>query len=92
MTICELIRLYALFTLLHGLTFYPLEKFAMCSLGLRFLRALRLMTVPDILQYLSLLKSGSAIRLTQLLTIFLSVSLTGAGFIHLVSDEHFICH
>lgn len=55
--------------------------------GLRFLRALRLMNVPDILQYLSILQSGSSIRLMQLLTIFLSVSLTGAGFIHLVIEN-----
>ncbi|VDN04579.1 unnamed protein product, partial [Onchocerca ochengi] len=49
---------------------------------LRFLRALRLMTVPDILQYLNVLKTSSSIRLTQLLSIFISVCLTGAGFVH----------
>ena len=31
-------------------------------LGLRFLRALRLMTVPDILQYLNILKTSTSIR------------------------------
>uniref|UniRef100_A0A915IRK7 BK channel n=1 Tax=Romanomermis culicivorax TaxID=13658 RepID=A0A915IRK7_ROMCU len=56
-------------------------------IGLRFLRALRLMSVPDILQYLGILKSGSSIRLMQLLTIFVSVSLTGAGFIHLLENS-----
>lgn len=55
--------------------------------GLRFLRALRLMTVPDILQYLNVLKTSSSIRLTQLLSIFISVCLTGAGFIHVVSAQ-----
>ena len=30
--------------------------------GLRFLRALRLMTVPDILQYLNILKTSTSIR------------------------------
>lgn len=53
-------------------------------LGLRFLRALRLMTVPDILQYLNILKTSSSIRLAQLVSIFISVWLTAAGIIHLV--------
>lgn len=52
--------------------------------GLRFLRALRLMTVPDILQYLNVLKTSSSIRLAQLVSIFISVWLTAAGIIHLV--------
>ena len=52
--------------------------------GLRFLRALRLMTVPDILQYLNILKTSSSIRLAQLCSIFIAVWLTGAGTIHLV--------
>lgn len=52
--------------------------------GLRFLRALRLMSVPDILQYLNVLKTSSSIRLAQLCSIFIAVWLTGAGIIHLV--------
>lgn len=56
-------------------------------LGLRFLRALRLMTVPDILQYLNILKTSSSIRLAQLVSIFISVWLTAAGIIHLVSID-----
>ncbi|KAK6111318.1 Calcium-activated BK potassium channel alpha subunit family protein [Brugia pahangi] len=56
-------------------------------LGLRFLRALRLMTVPDILQYLNVLKTSSSIRLTQLLSIFISVCLTGAGFVHVLENS-----
>lgn len=55
-------------------------------IGLRFLRALRLMTVPDILQYLNILKTSSSIRLAQLVSIFISVWLTAAGIIHLVSN------
>jgi hypothetical protein len=55
-------------------------------IGLRFLRALRLMTVPDILQYLNILKTSSSIRLAQLVSIFISVWLTAAGIIHLVSS------
>lgn len=53
--------------------------------GLRFLRALRLMSVPDILQYLNVLKTSSSIRLAQLCSIFIAVWLTGAGIIHLVN-------
>lgn len=56
-------------------------------IGLRFLRALRLMTVPDILQYLNILKTSSSIRLAQLVSIFISVWLTAAGIIHLVSGR-----
>ncbi|EJW79498.1 hypothetical protein WUBG_09593, partial [Wuchereria bancrofti] len=52
-----------------------------------FLRALRLMTVPDILQYLNVLKTSSSIRLTQLLSIFISVCLTGAGFVHVLENS-----
>lgn len=43
------------------------------------------MTVPDILQYLNVLKTSSSIRLAQLVSIFISVWLTAAGIIHLVS-------
>lgn len=70
----------------------------MC-VGLRFLRALRLMTVPDILQYLNILKTSSSIRLAQLVSIFISVWLTAAGIIHLVFekdltevDEYGVCN
>ncbi|PAV65541.1 hypothetical protein WR25_00823 [Diploscapter pachys] len=56
-------------------------------LGFRFLRALRLMTVPDILQYLNILRTSSSIRLTQLVTIFVSVCLTGAGAVHLFENS-----
>ncbi|ENN80507.1 hypothetical protein YQE_03072, partial [Dendroctonus ponderosae] len=55
--------------------------------GLRFLRALRLMTVPDILQYLNILKTSSSIRLAQLVSIFISVWLTAAGIIHLLENS-----
>jgi len=59
-------------------------------IGLRFLRAFRLMAIPDILQYLSVLRTSNSIRLAQLVTIFLSVWFAASGFIHLVSDwrEH----
>ena len=69
-------------------------------IGFRFLRAMRLMSVPDILQYLNILKTTTSIRymkvlttfylhqlhprLAQLLALFVSVWLTGAGVVHLV--------
>jgi len=56
-------------------------------IGLRFLRALRLMTVPDILQYLNILKTSTSIRLAQLISIFISVWLTAAGIIHLLENQ-----
>ena len=52
--------------------------------GLRFLRALRLMTLPDILQYLNILKTSTSIRLAQISAMFVSTWLTAAGIIHLV--------
>lgn len=47
------------------------------------------MTVPDILQYLNILKTSSSIRLAQLVSIFISVWLTAAGIIHLVKYTNF---
>ena len=57
-------------------------------IGLRFLRAMRLMSVPDILQYLNILKTTTSIRLAQLVSLFVSVWLTGAGVVHLVIYMH----
>ncbi|EEC10339.1 calcium activated potassium channel, putative, partial [Ixodes scapularis] len=54
---------------------------------LRFLRALRMMSVPDILQYLNVLKTSSSIRLAQLVSIVISVWLTAAGIIHLRAQK-----
>lgn len=54
--------------------------------GLRFSRALRLMTIPDVLQYLNVLKTSNSIRLCQLVSTLISVWFTGAGFIHLVAQ------
>ena len=59
----------------------PMEH---CTALLRFLRAMRLMSVPDILQYLNILKTTTSIRLAQLMSLFVSVWLTGAGVVHLV--------
>ena len=56
-------------------------------IGLRFLRAMRLMSVPDILQYLNILKTTTSIRLAQLVSLFVSVWLTGAGVVHLLENS-----
>ncbi|XP_072050518.1 calcium-activated potassium channel subunit alpha-1-like [Amphiura filiformis] len=56
-------------------------------LGLRFLRALRLIQLSEILQFLSILKTSNSIKLVNLLTVFLSMWLTAAGFIHL-AERH----
>ncbi|XP_066495769.1 potassium channel subfamily U member 1 [Tiliqua scincoides] len=51
-------------------------------LGLRFLRALRLLELPKILQFLYITTSGTAIKLSKLLAVFISTWLTAAGFLH----------
>lgn len=53
--------------------------------GLRFTRVLRLMTIPDVLQYLNILKTSNSIRLCQLVSTLISIWFTAAGFVHLVS-------
>ncbi|CAF0827923.1 unnamed protein product [Brachionus calyciflorus] len=58
-------------------------------IGLRFLRVLRLMNIPDILQYLNILKTSNSIRLTQLFVMFISIWLSAAGFVHLVENSDF---
>lgn len=55
-------------------------------LGLRFLRALRLLQFSEILQFVNVLKTSNSIKLVNVLSIFLSTWLTGAGFIHLVEN------
>jgi len=42
------------------------------------------MTIPDVLQYLNILKTSNSIRLCQLVSTLISVWFTGAGFVHLV--------
>jgi len=88
---------------LKGLHFsiVPLLMISVYLLGLRFTRALRLMTIPDVLQYLNVLKTSNSIRLCQLVSTLISVWFTGAGFVHLVSEYcrqsqlsppvHYIC-
>ena len=66
---------------------FLLSVFLSLFTGLRFLRALRLIQLSEILQFLSILKTSNSIKLVNLLTVFLSMWLTAAGFIHLVRME-----
>lgn len=45
------------------------------------------MNIPDILQYLNILKTSNSIRIAQLFVMFISIWLTAAGFVHLVSRK-----
>ncbi|ESO12525.1 hypothetical protein HELRODRAFT_63354, partial [Helobdella robusta] len=56
-------------------------------LGFRFLRVLRLMTVPDVLQFFNLLHSTTSTRLCQLVFTFISVWFAGSGFMYLLENS-----
>lgn len=56
-------------------------------LGLRFTRVIRLTTIPDVLQYLNILKTSNSIRLCQLVSTFISMWFAGAGIIHLLENS-----
>uniref|UniRef100_A0A803XXB2 Potassium calcium-activated channel subfamily U member 1 n=1 Tax=Meleagris gallopavo TaxID=9103 RepID=A0A803XXB2_MELGA len=56
-------------------------------LGLRFLRALRLLDLPRILQILRITKDDYSIKLSKLFAVFISTWLTAAGFVHLVENN-----
>ncbi|KAI1236427.1 hypothetical protein IHE44_0001719 [Lamprotornis superbus] len=59
-------------------------------LGLRFLRALRLIQFSEILQFLNILKTSNSIKLVNLCSIFISTWLTAAGFIHLAMFASYV--
>ncbi|XP_048474479.1 calcium-activated potassium channel subunit alpha-1-like [Rhincodon typus] len=56
-------------------------------IGLRFMRSLRLLQLPEILQYLRILKRNSKIKLASLLSVFLGTWFTAAGFIHTIENS-----
>ncbi|XP_059100382.1 potassium channel subfamily U member 1 isoform X2 [Peromyscus eremicus] len=56
-------------------------------LGFRFLRALRLLELPKILQILHVIKSSNSVKLSKLMSIVLSTWFTAAGFLHLVENS-----
>ncbi len=55
-------------------------------LGMRFLRLLYLLQLPEVLQLMHILKSASKIRLAQIGSIFIAIWFTSSGFVHLVSS------
>ncbi|XP_067168375.1 potassium channel subfamily U member 1 [Apteryx mantelli] len=80
----ELNSLVDFFTIPPVFVSYYLKK---NWLGLRFLRALRLLELPRILQFLRITKNNYSIKLSKLFAVFLSTWLTAAGFIHLVENN-----
>ncbi|RWS31725.1 calcium-activated potassium channel slowpoke-like isoform X13 [Leptotrombidium deliense] len=56
-------------------------------LGFRYLRAVRIMSMPDILQYLNILRTSTSFRLTQLTTTIIAVWLSAGGIIHLLENS-----
>lgn len=53
-------------------------------LGMRFFRIARILNIPDILQFLHILRSSNSIRLTRIFCLLFTVWLSAAGFVHLV--------
>jgi potassium large conductance calcium-activated channel subfamily M alpha protein 1 len=58
-------------------------------IGMRFFRIARILNIPDILQFLHILRSSNSIRLTRMLCLLFTVWLSAAGFIHLVIINDF---
>ncbi|XP_078285150.1 calcium-activated potassium channel subunit alpha-1-like [Rhinoraja longicauda] len=61
--------------------------FSRDCIGLRFMRSLRLLQLPEILQYLRILKRHTKIKLASLLSVFVGAWLTAAGFIHTIENS-----
>nr|XP_009935858.1 PREDICTED: potassium channel subfamily U member 1 [Opisthocomus hoazin] len=80
----ELNSLVDFFTIPPVFISYYLKR---SCLGLRFLRALRLLELPRILQFLRITKNNYSIKLSKLFAVFISTWLTAAGFIHLVENN-----
>ncbi|CAF2072960.1 unnamed protein product [Rotaria magnacalcarata] len=61
-------------------------------MGFRFLRALPLMSIPNILQYMGVIERPRKIRIAQLASKFIALLLTASGFVHLVENSgDFFC-
>ncbi|CAF1022054.1 unnamed protein product, partial [Didymodactylos carnosus] len=61
-------------------------------IGFRFLRAIRIMNMPDILQYMGVIERPKAIRIVQLASKFIAVWFAAAGAVHLVENSgDFFC-
>ncbi|CAF3436915.1 unnamed protein product, partial [Rotaria socialis] len=62
-------------------------------IGFRFLRALPLMSIPNILQYMSVIERPRKIQIAQLASKFIALLLTASGFVHLVENSgDFFCN
>ncbi|CAF1638931.1 unnamed protein product, partial [Adineta ricciae] len=59
-------------------------------IGMRFFRIARILNIPDILQFLHILRSSNSIRLTRMLCLLFTVWLSAAGFVHLTVGQCFI--
>ncbi|XP_069474075.1 calcium-activated potassium channel subunit alpha-1-like [Ambystoma mexicanum] len=57
------------------------------TIGFRFLRALGLLDLPNILQFLDLIKERNSLRLAYMLAVFLSMWLTASGAFHLIENS-----
>jgi len=67
-------------------------KFFSHSIGLRFLRALPLMNIPDILQYMGLIERPRTIRVVQMASKFITVLFAASCFVHLAENSgDFFC-
>jgi hypothetical protein len=61
--------------------------------GFRFLRAIRIMNTPDILQYMGLIERPRTIRIVQLASRFIAVWFAAAGAVHLAENSgDFFCN
>ncbi|KAI3384474.1 hypothetical protein SNEBB_003209 [Seison nebaliae] len=56
-------------------------------IGFRFLRIIRLLTMPEVLQHINILRTNSTIRLFRLTVGLITLWLTAAGFVHLVENS-----
>ncbi|CAF4352276.1 unnamed protein product, partial [Rotaria sp. Silwood2] len=62
-------------------------------IGFRFLRAIRIMNIPDILQYMGLIERPRTIRIVQLASRFIAVWVAAAGAVHLAENSgDFFCN
>ena len=57
---------------------------------MRFFRIARILNIPDILQFLHILRSSNSIRLTRMLCLLFTVWLSAAGFVHLVNSSMYL--
>lgn len=72
--------------LVRSTVYYFKKMIQFFILGMRFFRIARILNIPEILQFLHILRSSNSIRLTRILCLLFTVWLSAAGFIHLVRE------